>query len=346
VLWLWRRAGGPLLITCQPFALGHLLNHHFASPAGHRHLHRPLNHIPRFLSTITPAYIGSKHRLTNTSSHILPLMAATNSPHLLALSGEIRNRILAFVLTSNDRTLNYTAKNEPKVSNQLQYVCKQLYHECHWLELKHNPSISFRSYAGDSLTATRLFLDFLAVIPPEKRQWIKDVELVSRNHLPRIVAEPPILDSKPELFHMADVCRYNPQINVHYRLPKFNSAHRASSPGYMYCLSICAQGIMYSSLLRSDDVDQPSPWKIPVGYHFAWGKSAIEWAGCNPNQSAKRRRDALRLRVPNLKFLLEADTIVDGMFDTMGELFSDEAQTHDLMPVYEKYIRKWMTEGV
>jgi len=223
---------------------------------------------------------------------------------------------------------------------------KQLHYECHRLELKHNPNLNFRSGSGEEATATQLFLDFLAVIPLEKRQWIKTVELVSRNHLPLSVAIPLLLDNRPVLFHLADMCRYNSQISVHYRLPIYNNPRRASNPGYRSCFTVCAQGIVYSSLLRSDDVDGPSPWKGPVGYEFSWGRSVVEWTGCNYDQSAKRRRDAARLRVPNLKFLLEADTIVEGMFDAMGVLFSDEAETHDLMQVYKEYIEKWITEGV
>jgi hypothetical protein len=145
------------------------------------------------------------------SPDTLPPVAAAKSSRLLTLQGEIRNWILGFALTSADGSLNFTTKTEPEVSNQLQYMCKQLHHECHWLNLKHNPAILFQSYKNDALTATQLFLSFIAKVPSEKRQWIATVEPQSHisEHYGPSRRTSLMQDSKHTLFHLADVCRYN-----------------------------------------------------------------------------------------------------------------------------------------
>jgi hypothetical protein len=91
-----------------------------------------------------------------------PPTATDNVSHFLRLSGELRNRIYAYALTFPDKTIQYVTRSVFKPSshvecgiantpqtlsvttqesiigepaqNQLQYVCKELHQETHWLE--------------------------------------------------------------------------------------------------------------------------------------------------------------------------------------------------------------------
>jgi hypothetical protein len=181
---------------------------------------------------LTPQLSTTNHApnsFTKPSSHYLDLemsqavaYPAPESSDFLRLPGEIRNYIYAYVLTTPDETLHFPPPEDSSQSaNQLQYVCKELHRECHWLELKFNPTLKFKSAAGVQPTATQDLLSFLHAVPTHRRTAIKVVELcsgaaASPDEYEKLTMRATLEDTKHTMFHLADVCRYNAHITFKY----------------------------------------------------------------------------------------------------------------------------------
>jgi len=280
-----------------------------------------------------------------STSHQSATRQAPNTFGFLQLPGELRNRIYTYLLTSPDETLHYPSPEDgSQPSNQLQYVCKQLHRECHWLELKFNPTLKFKSATNIEPTAAQSFLGFLNVIPENMRTAIKVVELYSGGLTEleldeQFGSDNQIEDTKFTLFHLADVCRYNSNLTVKYRIRVFDTAvlPKIERPCIVY-LGACHAYSLRNEIhdeIWSDAMDQAT--KNNLLGHLS------DWAGYDIDARGPRQTDVTRLGAANLRFFPMDGVLEDVSFDKLGSFFSPAGQ--DLMPIWERLMKKWATEG-
>jgi hypothetical protein len=272
---------------------------------------------------------------------------------LLRLPRELRDHIYSLALTQPNNTLKFVVarKNDPQSAsetsskevqireskNQLQYVCKQMYHETQWLELKVNTTLEFRSEVNAKMSATDRFIGFLSAVPAPKLKRIQTVELYSGVFASveefEQAHEPPIHDSKETLLHLADVCRSIPSITVKYRLTAFSRELLTPKTP----LRIAYTGYLYIVLLRTMHSLHPAgPGEaktLLAGFVDDWG----DYANSAVNQ---HRRDARRLRMPNLKFFPMEDISIEGAVDNRFML-----RGRNVVPTNETVVWRWMKNG-
>jgi hypothetical protein len=224
--------------------------------------------------------------------------------------------------------------------HDLKGVCKELYEETKSLRLKFNPKIMFSSHSEDQVPATELFLGFFATLSAEQRQLVREVELCSGVdacddiNITCCVVD----DGKQLLFHLADVCRYNPHINVKYRLTCFN---RMTSPTAYH---IIYTGVMKNVLLRRNCIGD-ALGGAPVGHDFPTTLRGY-LSGRTDQDVPLREREVARLAVPNLRFFPMADILYDAydlLFTDFGSFYDENGR--DLMPSWEQWANKWLSEG-
>jgi hypothetical protein len=222
-------------------------------------------------------------------------------------------------------------------------VCKELHRACHWLKLKFNPTLKFKSAAAVEPTATQNFLSFLHVVPTHMRAAIKVVELCSG------AAGSPeeyekldgtLEDKKNTLFHLADVCRYNPHITVKYRLRILDRMGADSEDWPL----LVVMGICVVLLLRNQRHDDA--WlRAPRGRALLECVNLMmgAWAGYDvAANNGPRHSDVARLQAANLRFL-PMDGFIGNLLEQRGKSFGAVGQ--DLMPEWERLMKQWVAEG-
>ncbi|KAH3919354.1 hypothetical protein HBH56_013290 [Parastagonospora nodorum] len=158
----------------------------------------------------------------------------------LALPAEIRNQIYELALTSpQPLRIRKTVTGAP-IFNQLKHANKQLYAETAHLELMYN-NLLVCAESWDEPPA-QMLLGWLSSIPPAKNGWIKTVTLkydvlaITKSGMaatqdaqddpaaPRMqhittTTAPDFPEDAKTFRRLAEVCRANPSMRIHYQLP-------------------------------------------------------------------------------------------------------------------------------
>jgi hypothetical protein len=309
--------------------------------------------------------------LSPTSGASPPPTATDNVSHFLRLHGELRNQIYAIALTFPDQTIQYVTRivfkpsshvefgiaNTPQTlsvttqesiiggpaQNQLQYVCKELYQETHWLELKFNPTLIFRS-EGMDVSATEQLLHLFAMVPAEKRIWIRTVDVYSgtksdheardrKNNASRL-----FLDSNYTLRSLADLCRYNPPVTVKYRLILFDGESVRFKEDRVKLFVYIATGTQYLGAIRRHI--RRELWPRGLQHFFA------RYVAPSIKRTRLTSRDVAHIDVPNLRFFPMHITLTEGLFAERRQYFQDAPKTMSIVPLWQQTLRGWLTEGI
>jgi hypothetical protein len=298
--------------------------------------------------------------------------APNDISHFLRLPGELRNQIYVLSLTLPDKIIRYVTKrvvqpsnevesgiaNDPQTlaittqeskagepvhhfKNQLQHVCKELLQETHWLELRLNPTIIFRSERKD-ISATEQFLHFFAMVPANKRTWIQTVEVYSGTKTSHWDGESRefrlLMDSNQTLRSLADLCRYNPFITVKYRLVPLDCRLMVKDLDRFQLCFFILLATRYIAVIRDDTLREL--WPEPIAYILS---TDIERS---VNQQNLTRQDVARLKVVNLRFFPMDDPLPEKMFAESKTFYRDPAHTQSIIPMWEKAVRRWLAEGI
>lgn len=163
----------------------------------------------------------------------------------LSLPAELRNQIIAHVLTSSTRTLQYSpplslrqgkpifedGQDPGREFNQVKYVCKQLYVECAGLEIRYN-ALRFELPEDDAYTLARIqnvvdsgyapstlspilstsFPPFLYTCSRSRVEWLQDVIIIIRKPASYSLSQPTV----DRLLSLAKFTKENPWVNVTY----------------------------------------------------------------------------------------------------------------------------------
>jgi hypothetical protein len=298
--------------------------------------------------------------------------ASNDSLHFLRLPGELRNHIYALALTLPDKTIQYVTKsvvqptnevesgisNDPQTlatttqksktgepvyhfKNQLQHVCKELRQETHWLELRLNPTIIFRS-EGKNVSATKQFLQFFDMIPANKRTWIRTVEVYSGTKASHWDKENKkfhlLMDSNQTLRSLADLCRYNPFVTVKYRLVPLDCRLMAKGMDRFELCFFIHLVTRYLAVIRDDTSREL--WPEPFAHILAADIERFI------NEQNLTRQDVAHLKVFNLRFFPMDYPLPEKMFVESKTFYRDVAHTQSIIPMWEQAVRRWLAEGI
>jgi len=223
------------------------------------------------------------------------------------------------------------------LSHELKGVCKELYEETKSLRLKFNPKVMFSSHSEDQVPSTERFLRFFATLPAEQRQLVHEVELCSGID-PRRAQYFTVDDGNQLLLHLADVCRYNPHINVKYRLTCFNRKNSSTAARMAYNGGRKRLSLRCECIVETMGLD-------PTGRLFVLMESEY-LAAIDEHDVPLPERDLPRLDIPNLRFYPMSDILSDAddmMFKNFGVFFGENGR--DMMPFWEQLVHKWLSEG-
>lgn len=216
-------------------------------------------------------------------------------------------------------------------------MCKELYEENKSLRLKFNPKVMFSSHSEDQVSATERFLRFFAALPAEQRKLVQDVELCSGidpHHMQCFTVD----DGKQLLLHLADVCRYNPNINVKYKLTCFNRKTSSTAARMAFNGGMKRLNLRYECIVETMGLD-------PIGRIFILMESEY-LAAIDKQDVPLLDRELPRLDVPNLRFYPMSNILSDAdntMFKNFGIFYYEKGR--DMMPFWEQLVHKWLSEG-
>jgi len=198
-------------------------------------------------------------------------MSQPQSP-IFQLPAELRNKVYEYLFKDPNKIIPYTGDT----SNQLKFVCRQLYHETAWLELRLNDTISivqenseqpypaqqlvmFRSRAypigsDPHLKTVVLKQITISTSPMEHSSTSSTVSLLYPSEYIARVSEP-----HTALSQLADICRASPQLKVRYILPGFFLDMNRLDAALYFIL----QGLYYGCALRQDR-DYILFWELPA----------------------------------------------------------------------------------
>jgi len=240
---------------------------------------------------------------------------------LLALPGEIRNKIYQFVLTSPDalryresskriqkpifyslgsQRAEHGDENEQSEFNELKYVNKQLYNETAALELKYNV-LRFNGHPSDKLPAIANLTNFLGSIATTRKAWLRTIMLddcippPSHGGTESFYSKP--IASATAIASLSHACRQNPHIRVRYVLSYWaNNSLRKRKSAFLL------QGLYLAEAIRQQH-------HCPL--IFGAGTPTLNlFMRDIANETGRWRGDvpASAMQAPNLRFMPSEDT--------------------------------------
>jgi hypothetical protein len=182
------------------------------------------------------------------------------------------------------------------------------------------------------------------MVPAEKRTWIRTVDVYNgtkSDYLARDskkYANPLFLDSDYMLRSLADLCRYNPSVTIKYRLVLFDGEGSRFRGDRVKLLLYMGMGTRYLGAIRRDI--RRELW--PRGLKCYFAKVVAPFI----KRKGLTSRDVAHIDIPNPRFFPMHIILTEGLFAGSGYCYQDASRTISIIPLWERTLRGWLTEGI